>query len=152
MSDFGKIYEQWEQMQRAERTDPERATIERPSFERALDRYPIVDKDGQGEAPGDDRRHAPSPDRLPIEDRIDLHGLTVEEALAATRSFLNDCAGRGLRKVLVIHGKGRNGEGVLRREVRAYLERDPRTGAMGYAGGPEGGRGALWVVLRDRTT
>jgi DNA-nicking Smr family endonuclease len=49
---------------------------------------------------------------------------------------------------MIIHGKGRNGEGVLKREVRAYLERHRKTGAMGYAKGPDGGRGALWVMLR----
>ncbi len=149
MGDFGKIFEEWESMKHGSRSrtsDPG----EGDWFERQLERYPVVDKDAEG---GDEASISFSnPQQLPVEDTIDLHGLTVSEALAATEQFLRSSRTRGLRKVAVIHGKGRNGEGVLKREVRAYLEQHRQAGAMGYARGPDGGRGALWVILRDRGT
>ena len=155
MGDFGRILDEWESMRRGRRRNggapqgnDERSRAHREWFERQLSRYPVVDKDAGHEARGDDAGSAP--EQLPVEDTIDLHGLTVQEALAATERFIAQAARRGLRKVLVIHGKGRNGDGVLRREVRAYLERDPRAGAMGYAPGNQGGRGALWVVVRRK--
>ena len=149
MGDFGKIFEEWESMKRgSSRRTPDPG--EGDWFERELERYPVVDKDAEG---GEDASISfPSPQQLPVEDSIDLHGLTVTEALQATEQFLRSSRARGLRKVVVIHGKGRNGEGVLKREVKAYLERHRQTGAMGYARGPDGGRGALWVILRDRGT
>ena len=82
------------------------------------------------------------------EAEIDLHGYRLEEAIMATNQFLEESLDRGLRKIRVIHGKGDNGQGVLRKEIRPLLEKHPRTGKMGYGKGSEGGRGALWVMLR----
>ncbi|MFW6291119.1 MAG: Smr/MutS family protein [Spirochaetota bacterium] len=118
-------------------------------MEEQLDRYPVVDKDGPDDGDGTGENDGSlRPERLPVEDTIDLHGFTLAEALVETEQFVEASARSGLRKVMIIHGKGRNGEGVLKREVRAYLERHGKTGAMGYAKGPDGGRGALWVMLR----
>jgi len=160
MGDFGKILDEWESLRngshREDRPsdrssasetadhDPDRSEW----FARQIDRYPVVDKDARpdGErAPGGVRA-----DRLAPQDSIDLHGYTVDDAVSATERFIRASVARGLRKVVVIHGKGRNGEGVLKRAIRAYLERHPDTGAMGYSRGQDGGRGALWVVLRVR--
>jgi len=160
MGDFGKILDEWESLREGSRGgdrrsgrseapgpdggDPDRAEW----FARQIDRYPVVDKDSlTDEQNADDRVRV---DRLAPQDSIDLHGLTVDDALAATGRFISAGVARGLRKVVVIHGKGRNGEGVLKRQIRAYLERHPDTGAMGYSRGQDGGRGALWVVLRVR--
>jgi DNA-nicking Smr family endonuclease len=160
MSDFGRIFEQWESLQRrSERRsggrlgeDTDDAARTRSWLERSIDRYPIVDKDRSADCPENGHRSPGKPEDAPVEASIDLHGCTLDEALAATRRFIDESVARGLRKVRVIHGKGRNGDGILKREVRAYLERDRRTGTMGYFSGPEGGRGALWVMLRDRRT
>jgi DNA-nicking Smr family endonuclease len=162
MADFGRIFEQWESMRGApnRRTgkkqpretapEPDEAAAMRAWMDEQLDRYPVVDKDagsGGDDSPGDGGVH---PERLPIDDTIDLHGFTLAEALVETERFVEESLASGYRKVLVIHGKGRDGEGVLKREIRAYLERHRYTGAMDYARGPDGGRGALWVVLRKR--
>ena len=37
---------------------------------------------------------------------LDLHGKTALEASAALERFLRECAGAGMEKVLIIHGKG----------------------------------------------
>lgn len=141
MGDFGSILEKWESTGKKSGQQPDDAS----SFAAQIDRYPVVDKDVEPASAGPRRK---SPDRLPVDDTIDLHGHTVPEALHATDAFITAALAAGHRKVLVIHGKGQNGQGVLRREVRAFLERHSRTGAMGYPKGADGGRGALWVVLR----
>src|SRR5512139_44863 len=53
----------------------------------------------------------------PVQDSIDLHGNTSDEARRLLVSFLQESAQRGLRCVTVIHGKGwrsEGGEGVLK--------------------------------------
>ncbi|MEX3010838.1 Smr/MutS family protein [Hoeflea sp. TYP-13] len=93
--------------------------------------------------------------RVPLEARIDLHGLTQSEAHDLLLGFLIRAHARGLRHVLVITGKGqsRGGDGVLRRSVPRWL------GAAefhGLASGCEpaarghGGDGALYVRLKKR--
>ena len=142
MSDFGKILDQWDSSSTRKQ---KKQTIDLAA---EIDKYPVHDKDAEPEA-SDDRHE--SPERVRVDDSIDLHGYTVSEAIAATDAFLSASLASGHRKVLVIHGKGRDGDGVLRKEIRAYLERHERTGAMGHPKGELGGRGALWVMLRYRS-
>lgn len=158
MGDFGKILDEWEAAGSGARKPAAEGRSNRSPtggetpdrwFEQQFDRYPVVDKDAESE-PEPSPDELTRPEKLPVQDSIDLHGHTVAEAIAATEAFLSASVARGLRKVVVIHGKGRDGDGVLKREVRAYLERHRNAGAMGYARGPDGGRGALWVILRGR--
>lgn len=81
---------------------------------------------------------------------LDLHGMTSREAEQALERFVLECRLRGLRKVLIVHGKGHHsqGEPVLQGVVRRYLEKSPYTGAFGPADRSHGGRGATWVVVR----
>ena len=57
--------------------------------------------------------------RLPIEGRVDLHGMTQHQAHALLLAFLARAHAGGVRYVLVITGKGSSsgGEGVLRCSV-----------------------------------
>ena len=48
---------------------------------------------------------------------VDLHGMTVDEAMALLRSLLTRHSGSG-KSVLVIHG---NGSGTLRSRIRGAL-------------------------------
>lgn len=93
--------------------------------------------------------------KLPIEARVDLHGMTQDEAHALLYAFLNRAHARGARYVLVITGKGSSsgGDGILKRAVPGWLStplfrqfvtsHDPA--ARGHGGG-----GALYVRLRKR--
>ena len=76
-----------------------------------------------------------------------MNSLEAEEAIDR---FIREAKSRGLEKVLIVHGKGNHslGEPVLKRVVRAFLEKCPLTGAFGVADRSEGGRGATWVLLR----
>jgi DNA-nicking Smr family endonuclease len=93
----------------------------------------------------------------PIDDRIDLHGLTQADAHVALAHFLRRAQARGARVVLVITGKGARGEdaysgrGVLKRQVPHWLESAAlRPLVVGFesAGVGHGGAGALYVRLR----
>jgi DNA-nicking Smr family endonuclease len=53
-------------------------------------------------------------------DEIDLHGLTVDEAIPKMDDFLDKALQPGHLRVWVIHGKG---SGVLRQEVKRYLSK-----------------------------
>ncbi len=96
--------------------------------------------------------------KLPVEGRLDLHGLTQNEAERALSTFLARSQERGHRCVLVITGKGgeRRGEnfertGVLRRMVPLWLNAPAnraRILAFDEARAQHGGGGALYVLLK----
>ncbi len=95
--------------------------------------------------------------RVRPEGRIDLHGMTGDEAYRALCNYIETAIRRGKRLILVITGKGshKNG-GLLRNNVPGWLSRDPLAGhiiSFHSARGEDGGAGALYVVLkinRDR--
>jgi DNA-nicking Smr family endonuclease len=108
-----------------------------------------------GNSPGVDRRTAEKFRRgqLVVEARLDLHGLTQEEAHRALTDFIRDRHKDGLRTVLVITGKGGFGDarGVLRDAVPRWLnESDLRQRVLScsWAQPKHGGAGALYVLLR----
>ena len=115
-----------------------------------LRRYPPEDKDA-GSPSG--RQSPVSRKRLlkqSCQRTLDLHGCTAAEARSEVESFLKGCKKAGLRKVLIIHGKGYHSEGrpVLKGEVFRLLERNPIAGEFGPADRKEGGSGAVWVLLK----
>jgi DNA-nicking Smr family endonuclease len=94
--------------------------------------------------------------RAPIDARLDLHGMTQEEAHAALVHFLRRSQRAGAKFVLVITGKGtRAGEpGVLRRQVPLWLGlAEFRDAVVGFeeAHMAHGGEGALYVRLRRQS-
>jgi DNA-nicking Smr family endonuclease len=55
---------------------------------------------------------------------LDLHGLGVRDALAATERFVRECAADGVVEGRIVYGKGRGspgGRGVLREVVPRWL-------------------------------
>lgn len=94
--------------------------------------------------------------KLPLEGRVDLHGMTQSEAHALLLSFLQRAHGNGVRYVLVITGKGfsSGGDGVLRRQVPAWLSTPPFRALVSshdLSARHHGGEGALYVRLRKKT-
>lgn len=124
------------------------------------------ERSGKNVAPASAARRRPAPQhldrlsrnrlsrgRLPVEARVDLHGLTQAEAHHLLLSFLHQARRDGLRHVLVITGKGASGgsEGALRRAVPQWLATEPfraLVSAFDEAGRRHGGSGALYVRLR----
>ena len=85
-----------------------------------------------------------------IQDDLDLHGMTGDEAVEATALFLADCKRRGLRCVRIVHGKGlgsRGREPVLKRRVRRSLMRRAEVLAYVEPRPIHGGSGAVVVLL-----
>ncbi|TDK30386.1 DNA mismatch repair protein MutS [Rhizobium deserti] len=90
--------------------------------------------------------------RLPIEARLDLHGLYQDEAHDLLLDFLLRAHQRGLRHVLVITGKGSSmgSEGALRRAVPLWFSKTEfRFLISSYEGAARhhGGEGAMYVRL-----
>jgi len=91
---------------------------------------------------------------LPVQDFIDLHGFTKEEAEEEVKAFLIRSYKLGLRCVLIVHGRGLNspdslpvikeglprwlGQGPVRKVVLAFATARPY----------DGGTGAIYVLLR----
>ena len=90
----------------------------------------------------------------PVQDVIDLHGQTSEEARQSLFKFLNYALGKEMRCVSVIHGKGwraEGGEGVLKIRVRHWLTQFPQVLAFCEPPANAGGGGAVWVLLKARS-
>jgi len=88
-----------------------------------------------------------------IEDEIDLHGLTADEAREALRAFLSDCLKRRRRCVRVVHGKGlRSGPRgpVLKHAVNIWLRKVQSVLAFATTPARDGGTGAVYVLLETR--
>ena len=81
-----------------------------------------------------------------VSDEIDLHGLTVDEAIPKLEDFLYRAFQSGHYRVWVVHGKG---TGILRQEMRRYLSKHSLVRAQSPADSQHGGAGATQVELSD---
>jgi DNA-nicking Smr family endonuclease len=91
--------------------------------------------------------------RWVIQDELDLHGLTREEARSALADFLAQALARGLRCIRLIHGKGLGSPGrepVLKHLSRGWLMQRAEILAFCQAKPHDGGEGALLVLLRNQ--
>lgn len=89
--------------------------------------------------------------QLEIDAHIDLHGLTQAQADKRLPAFVLNQRRNGARCVLVITGKGRGGEGILRRNFLDWLSSGRASlHVSGYASAHtrHGGSGAFYVFLR----
>ena len=86
-----------------------------------------------------------------IQDTLDLHGLTGDEAVAETAVFLAACRREGRRCVRIVHGKGLRSPGrepVLKRRIRKLLTRRDEVLAFAEPRALHGGSGAVVVLLQ----
>src|SRR5581483_4088766 len=89
--------------------------------------------------------------KLAIEARLDLHGMTQDEAHRAISGFIGGSRASGLRCVLVITGRGAVGGGVLRQAVPRWLDEPGlrrHVLAITPAQPRDGGAGALYILRR----
>lgn len=88
------------------------------------------------------------------EAHLDLHGLTLDQALMHLTLFIRDQYLSGKRCLLIIPGRGKNspqGKGILREEIQSWLTRDPLKRvvlAFSTAQPQHGGAGAMYILLR----
>lgn len=89
--------------------------------------------------------------RYPIEDELDLHGLSQAAARDHLIEFIAQCSLEGRRCVRIVHGKGyRSGSRgpVLKIAVNTWLRRHSDVLAFTSARPIDGGTGAVYVLLR----
>ncbi len=77
---------------------------------------------------------------------VNVIGRTADEAQDEVEKFLDRAFLAGLPRIRVIHGTGM---GVLRRTLRAWLEKHPQVARVTEAAQNEGGAGATIVELRE---
>src|SRR5262249_39684212 len=82
--------------------------------------------------------------KIPVEDEVDLHGLSVQQAEVRLRSFLQISRMDRQRVVRVIHGKGHGSphqQSILRARVTEWLGESEDVLAFCPAGPADGGSG-----------
>jgi len=89
--------------------------------------------------------------RYPVEARLDLHGMTQDEAHRTLGGFIAGAREQGRRCVLIITGHGRTSGGILKAATPRWLA-EPASRAHVLTIAParpqHGGAGALYVLLR----
>ena len=99
------------------------------------------------------RRHRIAKAREEIGARLDLHGMDQTRARAVLEGFLANAFHEGWRAVLVITGKGVQGDGVLKRRAPEWLAAPHHAhivAGISDAARHHGGEGALYVALKRK--
>jgi DNA-nicking Smr family endonuclease len=89
-----------------------------------------------------------------VQDFLDLHGFTVDEAEALVEGFLKSSLLNGLRCVKIIHGRGlKSAHGpVLKESLLGWLSSRYRKNIIAFSTAKpcDGGLGALYILLKRR--
>lgn len=92
--------------------------------------------------------------KIPVQDRIDLHGLTQMKAREALKNFIMSSYRQERRCVLVITGKGRiSAPATLKQNLPEWLNESPlKETVLTYsqAQPKDGGSGAFYLYLRRK--
>lgn len=122
---------------------------------RHLEKYGIFDKDTEHQKAASlkKKKQAVKASISVKRDRIDLHGLTSLDAERVLRVTIESCRNRGVRELLIIHGKGYHSAAetgpVLKTLVQQMLEHELNRFVKSYtpAMRKDGGDGATVVFL-----
>ncbi len=148
-----------ERKQAARSVEAARAATEEEEFEVAMASLDAAPDKDVWQRPAADvpervqRLHLPRRATLHLDAQLDLHGLNQEEAVNRLELFVGNAAVTGMRRVLVVTGKGRHSDGgvsVLRPVVEAWIGTDGArlVAAWGEAPRQYGGSGALVLDIR----
>jgi DNA-nicking Smr family endonuclease len=91
---------------------------------------------------------------IPVQDYLDVHGLSLPEAEEAIYSFINRSVYLGRNCVLLVHGRGHrspDGVPIIKRNLENILLRGPLKKyilAFTTARPIDGGSGASYILLR----
>lgn len=84
---------------------------------------------------------------------LDLHGMGKLDAYEATRTFIHDAFAAGARHVMIITGKGRTSDGILRANLPHWLNEPAlrrMVGTIAQGARDKGGSGVFHVLLKRR--
>lgn len=90
---------------------------------------------------------------IAIDARLDLHGMTQEQAYAALGRFVGEQIRTRGRTLLIITGKGRNMDGVLRSSLPQWLRTFPHAQnilSVRQSAPKHGGLGSYYVLLKGK--
>lgn len=88
--------------------------------------------------------------KYPVDARLDLHNMTIEQARAAVFQFMRDCMTHDIRCALITHGKGEGREqpALLKSCIAHWLPQFSDILAFHSAQKHHGAGGATYVLLR----
>ena len=132
---------------------------EEEAFEAAMasqDKVPDKDRSVAPVPKGIQRVRFPPKRSIPVDDVLDLHGLTQEQAEQRLERFIPSAFANSLSTVLIVTGRGlhsKDGIGVLRGLVETWIRSEGERFIAQYGEAPraQGGEGAVVVVLRPRS-
>lgn len=84
----------------------------------------------------------------PIDGTIDLHTFRPQDTAELLDAYFDACLDAEIYQVRIIHGKG---QGILRRTVEAFLQKDPRVCSFAPGGISGGGWGATIAEIQRKT-
>ena len=90
--------------------------------------------------------------KMKAQSELDLHEMRLEDAIQATNSFIETSYRSGLRKIMVVTGKGihsKNGEAVLRPVIEKFCRQHSLVREVSVPKAAQGGSGALYVILKS---
>jgi DNA mismatch repair protein MutS2 len=79
-----------------------------------------------------------------INPELDLHAMTVDEAIPLVQEYVDEAFRAGLKEVRIVHGKG---TGILRQAVMRELRKHPLVKSFRMGDRFEGSTGATVVNL-----
>lgn len=86
---------------------------------------------------------------------LDLHGYTADRARDELTQFMQLCQRKGLRTLLIVHGKAYTAPGkpaILKTYVTEWLRQIEGVLAFSSAQAKDGGTGALYVLVKRKRT
>lgn len=88
-----------------------------------------------------------------VQPTLDLHGLSVKEALQTTAEFVETSCRSGLSPVRIVYGKGLSspgGRGILREVIPRWCEKEGKTWVESFQREVDlkGGDGSILLFLR----
>ena len=86
-----------------------------------------------------------------IENKLDLHGYNQIEAKSLLKEFISSSIQKNYRLILVITGKGKDEQGVIKSNILTWLNsKDLRNKilAVNHASKKHGGQGAIYIFLK----
>lgn len=85
--------------------------------------------------------------------RLDMHGMTQNDAFEALYEFISRCYDTNKRNLLIITGKGKEGKGILFDATPRWLNLEgirENILIFDYASAQDGGKGALYILLKKK--
>ncbi|MBN1375298.1 MAG: Smr/MutS family protein [Dehalococcoidia bacterium] len=100
-------------------------------------------KTGKDKSP-ESHNYARKTEKGVFDPELDLHAMTVDEAIPLVQEYIDNASRSGLSEVRIVHGKG---TGILRQAVMRELKKHPLVKSYRAGGRFEGSTGATVVHL-----